>query len=311
MLKGTNHAPDEIVTTNMLPESYTVTVENVATVGVMAGCEPKYMPVLLGMVEAFSDDRFSSCGPLHLVLCLRSRRERSHSQRDRNELVRQRPRLGHGKQGERNDRPILEACGYMPGRLPKRGQRSLQHRQPRQVQLCLYGERGEEPLGALSRVGRLRARPERGDHHEWRVQPPLALPSRRSGEDSQEHGRLRAALRRPGHYGPERRTQGRIRWPIPKQAAQEFLWSHATRTAADFRRDPFFESLIEPSLRGKSQYGRANMWPAEYLDAPPETEVQVFPREDVRIIVVGGETNPFTQAWQFARPVSIVVDQWK
>ena len=60
MLKGTKHAPDEIASTNMLPESYTVTVENVATVGVMAGCEPKYMPVLLGMVQAFSDDRFSS-----------------------------------------------------------------------------------------------------------------------------------------------------------------------------------------------------------------------------------------------------------
>ena len=60
MLKGTHHPPDEVVTTNMLPESYTVTVEKVATVGVMAGCEPKYMPVLLGLVEAFSDDYFSS-----------------------------------------------------------------------------------------------------------------------------------------------------------------------------------------------------------------------------------------------------------
>jgi len=60
MLKGTRHPAEKVVTTNMLPESYTVTVENVATVGVMAGCEPKYMPVLLSMVEAFSGDCFSS-----------------------------------------------------------------------------------------------------------------------------------------------------------------------------------------------------------------------------------------------------------
>jgi hypothetical protein len=44
----------------MLPESLTVSIENVATVGVMAGCEPEHMPVLLGMTEAFANDLFSS-----------------------------------------------------------------------------------------------------------------------------------------------------------------------------------------------------------------------------------------------------------
>jgi hypothetical protein len=30
----------------------------------------------------------------------------------------------------------------------------------------------------------------------------------------------------------------------------------------------------------------------------------------VRIVVVGGETNPFTQAWHLARPSSVLVDKW-
>ena len=49
-----------VVTTDMMPESLTVTVEKVAIVGVMAGCEPKYMPVLLGIVEAFTGSWFAS-----------------------------------------------------------------------------------------------------------------------------------------------------------------------------------------------------------------------------------------------------------
>jgi hypothetical protein len=57
-LKHTSHSPDEVVTTTMWPEELTVTVEKVAIIGVMAGCKPEYMPVLLAMVEAFGDSSF-------------------------------------------------------------------------------------------------------------------------------------------------------------------------------------------------------------------------------------------------------------
>ena len=51
MLKGTSHAPEEVVTKMMYPEELTVTVEKVAIVGAMAGCKPTYMPLLLSIVE--------------------------------------------------------------------------------------------------------------------------------------------------------------------------------------------------------------------------------------------------------------------
>lgn len=51
MLTGTSHAPDEIVNPKMAPEELIVTVEKVAVNGVMAGCKPEYMPVLLAMAE--------------------------------------------------------------------------------------------------------------------------------------------------------------------------------------------------------------------------------------------------------------------
>jgi hypothetical protein len=53
MLKGTSRKPDEIVTRRMWPGPLEVTVEKVAIVGVMAGCKPEYMPVLLAAAEAF------------------------------------------------------------------------------------------------------------------------------------------------------------------------------------------------------------------------------------------------------------------
>jgi hypothetical protein len=59
MLQGTSHRPDEVVTTSMFPEELTATVEKIAIVGVMAGCRPEYMPVLLAMVEAWGKGSFN------------------------------------------------------------------------------------------------------------------------------------------------------------------------------------------------------------------------------------------------------------
>ena len=60
MLKGTSHKADEIVTKKMIPEGWTATVEKVAINGIMAGCKPEHMPVLLAAVEAFAKGDFDS-----------------------------------------------------------------------------------------------------------------------------------------------------------------------------------------------------------------------------------------------------------
>lgn len=51
MLTGTSHSADEVVVPEMLPKGLMVTVEKVAINGVMAGCKPEHMPVLLAMAE--------------------------------------------------------------------------------------------------------------------------------------------------------------------------------------------------------------------------------------------------------------------
>lgn len=57
MLKGTSHAPNEVLG-KMPPEFLEVTVEKVAINGVMCGCQPEHLPVLLATVEALIDPEF-------------------------------------------------------------------------------------------------------------------------------------------------------------------------------------------------------------------------------------------------------------
>jgi hypothetical protein len=56
-LKFTNRPANQVIG-NFLPENREGTVWNVAVNGVMAGCRPEYMPILLAVVEAIADPEF-------------------------------------------------------------------------------------------------------------------------------------------------------------------------------------------------------------------------------------------------------------
>lgn len=56
-LRYTDRDPDEVIGT-LLPDNRLATVWNVAVNGVMAGCRPEYMPVLLALAEAMADQEY-------------------------------------------------------------------------------------------------------------------------------------------------------------------------------------------------------------------------------------------------------------
>lgn len=56
-LKFTDRAPDEVIGI-LLPDSRAATVWSVAVNGVMAGCRPEYMPILVALIEAMSDPEY-------------------------------------------------------------------------------------------------------------------------------------------------------------------------------------------------------------------------------------------------------------
>jgi len=58
MLRYTDMAPDDVVAT-LKPSGTQATVWSVAVNGVIAGCKPSYMPVLIAVTEAVGEERFS------------------------------------------------------------------------------------------------------------------------------------------------------------------------------------------------------------------------------------------------------------
>ena len=56
-LSFTDRAPDESLGI-LLPESRAATIWAVAANGVMAGCRPEYMPILVALVEAMADPTY-------------------------------------------------------------------------------------------------------------------------------------------------------------------------------------------------------------------------------------------------------------
>ena len=58
MLQYTDYPPGEILAT-LKPSGTSVTPWSIAVNGVMAGCRPSYMPILIAILEAVSEDRFA------------------------------------------------------------------------------------------------------------------------------------------------------------------------------------------------------------------------------------------------------------
>ncbi|MGZ5127779.1 MAG: UGSC family (seleno)protein, partial [Burkholderiales bacterium] len=56
-LRHTDRAPDEVIGV-CPPDNREATVWNIAVTGVMAGCRPEYMPLLIAVVEAVTDPEF-------------------------------------------------------------------------------------------------------------------------------------------------------------------------------------------------------------------------------------------------------------
>jgi hypothetical protein len=96
-----------------------------------------------------------------------------------------------------------------------------------------------------------------------------------------------------------------------KEDVEEFIWKTATLPLKEFRKDIFYPLFIEPILKGKGMGGEKYVWPKEYLTLPEETEVPVYPRPSISVIVVGGKASPMMQGWKMSHPATASVDKWR
>lgn len=316
MLHGTGHAPDEIVTDNMLPESLTVTVEKVAVVAVMAGCEPGYLPLLLSLIEAFNKEWYAST--------VRSTTSFSFAVLV-NGPVRKSIGMNVG----------VNALGSGTGNKAN----ATIGRFLRLAIICLGGSRSA--INDMSSIGNPSkfsfAFAENEERSPWE---PYHVTSGFKASDSVvtvmtggwNHNSPYARMEGDAIKGLDSIARTVANYELPngvllimdpmsarklaasgftKQSAEAYVWSHATRTLADFQSDQFYAPFIEPVLKGHDWYGKKGVWSPDVLKLRPEDLLQVFPQDSIRIVVVGGETNTFSQTWQMSRPSTVLIDKWQ
>lgn len=315
MLKETTHSPDELVTNTMWPEKWGVTVEKVAVVGVMAGCSPQSMPVLLALIDAWGNGRFESSvrsttsfsfpivinGPIRNSLGMNAGTNAMGPGNRINSTIGRFLRLA-----------IICLGGSWPGSNDMSSQGS-----PMKYSFCIPENEEESPwepfhvtngykrdestvaifTGGWSHFGR-------GWGHSIDV-----IDLERIGKAIVPYA-LRTGV---VVLLDPLIAQGLAAQKMSKQDVEEYIWSQATTTAQEFRSGYYYEEVIKPALQKRliGSGSQAGSWPAEYLNLSDETIVNAYPHGSIRVIVVGGKTNPHAQTWQLSFPSIASVDKWR
>lgn len=91
---------------------------------------------------------------------------------------------------------------------------------------------------------------------------------------------------------------------IKKQDIQEYMWKNLTRTVAEWKNCLSYSSDV-----------RGNLYPAEYLDLSDDVEIpKLAGPKNVQIVVVGGENSPFYQIYDSVNPYHCVtksIEKWR
>ena len=304
MLKGTSHFPDELVTTTMWPAQWGVIVEKVAIVGVMAGCEPKYMPVLLAAIEAFS-----KCGS-----AVRSTNSFSYMQ-----IVNGPIRKEIGMNAETY---ALGPGNHANATLGRFLSLAITNLGGGQIGVNLMGTQGNVSSYTF-------CFPENEEDTPWESfaeengykadESTLSMFAtgwshcgNYLGGSVDDLARAMAQFTFPSGMvvlvAPTRAKE----WAkngYGKKDLKNYIWSHANLPMKTFRQDSYYKKFIEPILKGKA-FDNYH-WPKNYLRMSDDAVVPVYPREGVQVIVVGGDQNPMMQGWKTSHPTIVSIDKWR
>ena len=316
MLENTSHGRDEVVAEKFHPEGYRVTVEKVAIVAAMANCPPATLPVLLSIVEAVSAPAFASCVRSTTAFSLATI-------------------VGGPIASHIGMNAGVNALGAGTGNSVN----ACIGRFVRLALICLGGSRsGVSDLSSIGNPSKysfaftenVKESPwapwatERGFgasddvvtvmYGGWNFLSPFArfMADVKLGLDAMARGIAQFEMPRGALLLLDPIVADKLAAAgYGKSDVADYLWEHATRTARDFRSDYFYGAFMEQGIKGQGAAYQTRRWPQSYLTAPDEEILKVFPRDSIEIVVVGGRTNPMSQAWSFQNPTSVKVDKWK
>ena len=303
MLTGTSHSPEEKIGL-MPPESWDATVEKVAINGVMAGCKPEHMPVLLATLEAFQTEPMfystvrsaGSFGFLQVVNGPIS--DEIHMNYKNNAL-------GPGNIvnnciGRAFRLCIINLGGSVPGSTLMASQGSVLARG------VAVAENEKDSPWEPYHVSK-------GYKHEESV---LTLFSGENGYSNPMRDELIKMLQRDKHRSGTLLLIDPLTVSLlieekgldTKQDFQQWLWENTKITIEEWRGSYFYEADMKPLL------GKPGYHPEWYADesVPLDKMVNVFPNpESMQVVVVGGSISPVTQIWEMGHASSVSIDKWR
>jgi hypothetical protein len=303
MLAGTRHPADEVLGL-MAPESWETTVEGVAVNGVMAGCRPEHMPVLLATIEAFrSKPMFysfvrsaGSYGFLQVV-----------------------------------NGPIAEEIGMNYKNNALGPGSAVNTCIGRAFRLCIINQGGSVPgVNLMASQGNVFARgiaiaenekasPWQPYHVDRGFKAEESVLTMFGGEGGFSNPMMDEIITRL-KVDKHRMATIILMDPLAaklyvnregfkkKSDLKKWFWDNAKVTIEKWRDSYFYVADVKPLL------GKPGQHPAWYADQelPPDTMVNVFPNPDaINIIVVGGEVGPVCQIWEMMEPCSVSIDKWR
>ena len=293
MLRGTSQKPDTVVIKALTPEGLGVTVEKVAINGVMAGCEPRHMPVLLAALEAY--DLHNKTNSL-----VRSTNAFSFMQ------------VVNG--------PISKGLEMNAGTSvlgPGNYANAAMGRALRLFITNLGG--GVSGINMMSVVGNISTWPFM--FAEFEEQSPWESLSVSQGFKKEDNTltMFTGGWAHAGNYGHVRFTLKHVaediaEFELPsgaaiiispkraeilkaqgytKQGVADYLVEHATKPLGELRTSHYFRDTQDTA--GK----------------PDSVEHRVFRPNTVHVIVAGGDASPMMQAWHMYRPITVSIDKWR
>ncbi len=310
MLKGTSHPPEKVVVEKFLPEPWKVTVEKVAINGVMAGCKPEHMPILLAMVEAFSKGPFGASvrsttsfsfmtvvnGPIADKVGMNSGINAMGPGNAANACI-----------GRALDLFMINLGGLWPG---LNDTSSIGN--PTKYSFAFAENESKSPwepfhLGQGFNKNESTVSVFVGG---WYFTSPGWV----TGKDVL-YDICRELKYVPLPWGATvilDPTTAKLlsKAGFSKKDVRNFLWENTTMPAKEFRKGWGYDVFVAPSIKG-GIYGKKT-WPESYLTASENTPLRVFFSPDaINILVVGGETYLHYAVWKMAFPTTVSVDKWK
>jgi hypothetical protein len=292
MLKGTSINPETIVVKAMVPEGLGVTVEKVAINAVMAGCEPRHLPVLLATLEAYDKHNLNSL--------VRSTNAFSFMQVVNGPI--------------RNELEMNAGTSVLgPGNYAN----AVMGRALRLFIINLGG--GVNGINMMAVVGNISTWPFM--FPEFEEQSPWQSLSESMGFKKEKNTltMFTGGWAHSGNYGHVRFTLDHVAADIAefefpmgaviilspkraeilqgegftKQKIADYLVEHAVKPLGELRTSHYFRDT--PDTEGK----------------PDSTLHQVFKKGTIDIVVAGGNASPMMQAWHMYRPVTVSIDRWR